>query len=134
MADRQTSARDVLQTIKDEEIRFLDLKFVDLFGTLRTDFDLDYNTNVLDFNIWALNALTPPAVPTMLTGDANGDGEVNVGDAVSIINYVFKGGAAPDPLCSGDANGDGDVNVADAVYLISYIFKGGPPPAEGCCS
>jgi len=35
MADRQTSARDVLQTIKDEEIRFLDLKFVDLFGTLQ---------------------------------------------------------------------------------------------------
>jgi hypothetical protein len=69
-----------------------------------------------------------------ICGDANGDGEVNVGDAVSIINYVFKGGAAPDPLCSGDANGDGDVNVADAVYLISYVFKGGPPPAEGCCS
>jgi glutamine synthetase len=29
------SARDVVQRIKDEEIRFLDLKFVDLFGTLQ---------------------------------------------------------------------------------------------------
>jgi len=28
-------------------------------------------------------------------GDANGDGKVNVGDAVYLINYVFKGGLPP---------------------------------------
>lgn len=65
-----------------------------------------------------------------IPGDANGDGSVNVGDAVYIINYVFKGGPAPTPypICSGDANGDCLCNVGDAVYIISYIFKGGPPP------
>jgi len=63
-------------------------------------------------------------------GDANGDGQINVGDAVFLINYVFKGGSAPDPLEAGDANCDGDVNVGDAVYLIAYVFKGGPEP---CC-
>jgi hypothetical protein len=67
-------------------------------------------------------------------GDANGDNEVNIGDAVSIINYVFKGGDPPDPLCEGDANGDGDCNVADAVYLIYYVFSGGPAPAPDCCN
>jgi CubicO group peptidase (beta-lactamase class C family) len=66
-------------------------------------------------------------------GDANGDDQVNVGDAVFIINYVFKGGTAPDPVCTGDANGDGDCNVGDAVYLIAYVFKGGPAPNETCC-
>jgi len=66
-------------------------------------------------------------------GDANGDGDVNVGDAVFIINYVFKGGLPPDPVCIGDANGDGGVNVGDAVYLIAYVFKGGPAPVEDCC-
>jgi hypothetical protein len=66
-------------------------------------------------------------------GDANGDGDVNVADAVHLINYVFKGGPAPDPLCAADANGDGDVNVADAVYLINFVFSGGPPPSEPCC-
>jgi hypothetical protein len=35
-------------------------------------------------------------------GDANCSGDVNVGDAVYIINYVFKGGAAP---CDPDGNG-----------------------------
>jgi hypothetical protein len=68
-----------------------------------------------------------------ICGDANGDMEVNVGDAVFIINYVFKGGAAPDPICEGDANSDDDVNVGDAVFLISYVFKGGQAPPDDCC-
>ena len=70
---------------------------------------------------------------TLICGDANGDEAVNVGDAVYIINYVFKGGPPPNPLCSGDANGDTQVDVGDAVYLIQYLFKGGPPPVSGCC-
>jgi len=61
-------------------------------------------------------------------GDANGDGVCNVGDAVYIINYVFKGGAAPPCMAEADANGDGIANVGDAVYIINYIFKGGSAP------
>jgi glutamine synthetase len=34
-SENRVSAREVVQRIKDEEIRFLDLKFVDLFGTLQ---------------------------------------------------------------------------------------------------
>ncbi|MFW9842621.1 MAG: dockerin type I repeat-containing protein, partial [Candidatus Thorarchaeota archaeon] len=63
-------------------------------------------------------------------GDANGDAGISVADAVYVINYVFKGGPAPDPIQSGDANCDGTVNVSDAVYVITYVFKGGPDP---CC-
>jgi hypothetical protein len=69
----------------------------------------------------------------IVCGDANDDGAVNVGDAVHLINHVFKGGPGPDPTCSGDANGDGMVNVGDAVYLINHVFKGGPGPEPGCC-
>ncbi|MEE9441179.1 MAG: M6 family metalloprotease domain-containing protein [candidate division Zixibacteria bacterium] len=65
-------------------------------------------------------------------GDANGDGDANVGDAVYIINYAFKSGPTPIPIEAGDANGDCGTNVGDAVYLISYIFKGGPDPLPGC--
>jgi len=65
-------------------------------------------------------------------GDANGDGQVNVGDAVYVIGYVFKGGPAPTPFpkCSGDAQGDCQCNVGDAVYIIAYVFKGGPAPVS----
>jgi hypothetical protein len=61
-------------------------------------------------------------------GDANGDWDCNVGDAVFIINYVFKGGPGPVPVVAGDANCDADCNVGDAVYIINYVFKGGDPP------
>lgn len=66
-------------------------------------------------------------------GDANGDGAIDISDAVSIISYIFSGGAAPG-ACGGtghglgDANGDGAVDISDAVYLISHIFSGGPAP------
>jgi len=66
-------------------------------------------------------------------GDVNNDIRVNVGDAVYTINYIFKGGPAPDPLCLGDTNGDDDVNVGDAVYLINYVFNAGPGPIMTCC-
>jgi hypothetical protein len=61
-------------------------------------------------------------------GDANGDGLVNIGDAVFIITYVFRGGPAPDPLEAADVNLDGNVNIGDAVYLVAYIFRSGPIP------
>ncbi|MEZ5359256.1 MAG: M4 family metallopeptidase [Candidatus Zixiibacteriota bacterium] len=66
----------------------------------------------------------------IMYGDASGDGTINIGDAVFLINYIFKGGPAPDPIENGDANCDGSVNVGDAVFLVNFIFNGGPAP--GC--
>jgi hypothetical protein len=65
-------------------------------------------------------------------GDANGDGSIDVSDAVFLISYIFSGGPAPDPLAAGDANCDGEVDISDAVFLISYIFSGGLAPCPGC--
>jgi hypothetical protein len=66
-----------------------------------------------------------------LNGDANRDEDVNVGDAVFLINYVFKNGPAPYPELAGDANCDHDTNIGDAVYIINFVFKGGNKPC--CC-
>ncbi|MCP4567497.1 MAG: hypothetical protein GY841_07955 [FCB group bacterium] len=63
-----------------------------------------------------------------LNGDANRDETLNVGDAVFLINYVFKNGPAPEPLEAGEANCDLAINVGDAVYMINYVFKSGPVP------
>jgi hypothetical protein len=73
-----------------------------------------------------------PSECDCIPGDANGDGQVNVGDAVYLIAYVFKGGPPPTPypICSGDANCDCQCNVGDAVYIISYVFKSGPAPCD----
>jgi hypothetical protein len=71
-------------------------------------------------------------VTAPLCGDADGSESVDISDAVYLINYIFGGGPAPDPLLAGDANCDGAVDISDAVYLIAYIFSGGPEPCAGC--
>ena len=61
-------------------------------------------------------------------GDANDDGLFNVGDAVFLINYIFRAGLPPAyPNCA-DANDDGEINVGDVVFMINGIFRGGPLP------
>jgi hypothetical protein len=65
-------------------------------------------------------------------GDADGNGIVNISDAVYLISYIFGGGSDPDPLLSGDADCNQIVNISDAVYLISYIFGGGSAPCAAC--
>jgi hypothetical protein len=62
-------------------------------------------------------------------GDVNADGVISLGDAVYLLNYLFKGGNPPDPLETGDCNYDSIVDLGDVVYLLNYLFKGGPPPA-----
>jgi hypothetical protein len=63
-------------------------------------------------------------------GDCSGNGTVEAGDVVYLINYLFQNGPAPDPLEAGDANCDSLIEPSDVVYLINYLFRGGPPP--GC--
>ncbi len=61
-----------------------------------------------------------------LPGDANGDFGVNIGDAVYLINYVFKHGPGPTPydICSGDYNGDCAVNIQDVVRFVCWYVNG----------
>ena len=67
-----------------------------------------------------------------LCGDADGSGIVTISDAVYLINYIFSGGPAPNPLLSGDADCSGAVTISDAVFLINYIFGGGAAPCAAC--
>jgi len=68
----------------------------------------------------------PPA--SFMHGDANGDGIIDLADVLYLINYLYKGGPAPDPLEAGDADCDGMVDLEDVLYLINYLYKGGTPP------
>jgi hypothetical protein len=65
-----------------------------------------------------------------MCGNVNGDMDVNVGDAIFMLNTIFKNGPYMTPLELCDVNCDGQANVGDAVYLLNYIFKFGPEP---CC-
>jgi hypothetical protein len=62
-------------------------------------------------------------------GDVNKDGIIDVADVMYLINYLFIGGSAPDPMWLGDVTCDDVVDVADVMYLINYLFIGGSPPS-----
>lgn len=77
--------------------------------------------------VWGISASINDGYPYLrlfhpvLRGDVNGDGEVNVGDLVSVSNYM----AGDDSVSkdAADVNQDGEVNVGDMV-VISNIMSG----------
>lgn len=50
--------------------------------------------------------------------DLNEDGEVNVVDVTTLVNYILTSEAT-----KGDVNGDGQVDVADVTTLVNYILQ-----------
>ncbi len=67
-----------------------------------------------------------------LPGDATGDRKVDLADLIFLVNYIFKGGAAPLIVVAGDANGDCKTDLGDIIFLVNYVFKGGTMPLPGC--
>ena len=61
-------------------------------------------------------------------GDFDLNETINLTDAVGLLNFLFRAGAAPVCAPLVDANADGSVNLTDAVFLLSYLFASGPAP------
>ena len=70
-----------------------------------------------------------PSNPTTLTlsdkllGDANGDGEVNIGDFTAIANYIL--GIPPVSFVESmaDIDSNGEINVGDLTALINILLN-----------
>jgi len=67
-----------------------------------------------------------------VVGDPTRDGIINIADVLFLINYLYKGGEAPDPAETGDVTCDGITNIDDVVFLINYLYKHGPAPPDPC--
>lgn len=65
---------------------------------------------------------------TVLRGDADGSGDINLLDITYLIDYLYKGGPPPVTFEAGDADANGLINLLDITYLINYLYSGGPPP------
>src|SRR5574341_435869 len=66
-------------------------------------------------------------------GDVNkSGGNGDIVDIVFLVNYVFKGGPAPDPKPLGDVDCGGipRIGLADIVYLVNFVFRHGPAPCS----
>jgi len=62
-------------------------------------------------------------LPAATAGDANGDGGVDVGDVMAVINVMAQGSPSPADLSRTDINGDGHVDVGDVMAIINIMAK-----------
>jgi len=80
-----------------------------------------------------------------MNGDVNGDGAIDLSDAVYTLTHLFQGGPEPVMFCfavgpktpecadvNGDVNGDGSIDLSDAVYSLAFSFQGGAGPLPPC--
>lgn len=93
----------------------------------------DYDVTISNINLTRADEvkITPASVTCTLTisnsipGDANGDGDIDVTDIVTIANYILGRPSDTMDLAGADANGDGEIDVTDIVTVANIILHGG---------
>ena len=62
-------------------------------------------------------------IQTLDNGDANGDGSVDVTDAVAVINAYLSGDNSSINVSVADVNRDGMIDITDAVAIINLYLN-----------
>ena len=102
------------------------------------DFDLSDTLSVRveanDQQGGTLEMVFPITVMEVITshvrGDANGDGTVDLSDAIHSWGYLFTGSAELLCLKAADANDDGELDISDGLRTLGYLFQGEGPLSE----
>ena len=61
------------------------------------------------------------AAPVTVKGDVNGDGEVGIGDIISVTNFMANGDQSGITLEQADVNEDGQVGVGDIISITNIM-------------
>jgi len=62
-------------------------------------------------------------------GDVDDNGNIDLGDVLGLISYLYKNGPAPvTPKERGDVDANTNIDLGDVLGLISYLYKNGPAP------
>ena len=81
--------------------------------------DVNYDK---DWNRVPLNYISGKLIVCAYTpGDINGDGEVDINDAICLLKYVAGWKLDGVVIEAPDVNGDGRVNTKDAIQILRYI-------------
>jgi hypothetical protein len=84
------------------------------------------NGNVIN-ELNVTKAVMEVEAPSVIKGDVNGDGQVGIGDIISVTNYMASGTESGFTLEQADVNGDGQVGIGD-IISISNIMAGNSNP------
>ena len=61
--------------------------------------------------------------PTSIRGDVNRDGNININDVTTLINYILSQDATDIDLTAADCDPDGIINIGDVTKLINYLLS-----------
>lgn len=79
-----------------------------------------------------------PTTMDYLRSDSNGDGSLNIADAVFTLMYLFCHGQVPACPDAADANDNGKLDIGDSIMTLDYLFGSGStvqvPPGFGRCA
>ena len=98
-------------------------------GTFEANIDNTIFTKINGTQIKLNSAKFNIVVHKAMLGDANGDGEINVGDIVEIVKDILHKTTSRFVREAADVNEDGEINVTDIV-LVANIIMGGNPNAS----
>ncbi len=95
--------------------------------------DTVFNEVTADINAAGVyGAFTTTAASATPCGDVDASGQIDITDAVYLINYIFASGQPPQDSAAGDIDCNGQTDITDAVFMINYIFASGAVPCAGC--
>lgn len=60
-----------------------------------------------------------------MPGDVNGNGQVDIGDAVSIVNHLVSKNVETFIPAAADTNHNGQIDIGDAVTIVNYLVGKG---------
>ena len=63
-----------------------------------------------------------------LRGDANLDGQLDLGDAIATLGYLFLGEPLPCPAAADSMGEGGPLIITKPIFTLRFLFMGGPPP------
>ena len=88
----------------------------------------------VDMGAFELGDCREPVGTRYQRGNANADANLDITDAIAVLNFLFLGGSIP-CVRAGDADDDGQVIITDGIFILNYLFLGGPAPKEplGTC-
>jgi hypothetical protein len=77
-----------------------------------------------------------PSVVRFRRGDVDGNGAVDLTDAIGLLGNLFLGEGSPGCADAEDADDSGGLDLTDAIGILGYLFLGTgvlpPPGAESC--
>ncbi|MBQ9575713.1 MAG: hypothetical protein IJV11_02425, partial [Muribaculaceae bacterium] len=59
----------------------------------------------------------------VMSGDVDGDGNINIQDVTALINFLLKGDASMINTANADVDADGSIKIGDVTTLINLLLS-----------